>query len=174
MAHQHLNAKMSGYTSWREQVGYNPQLLLTDQRSEWRRLWDENEIERDMAERAAAIFAGFDIENEFIVFEGRPSSGKTRPILDDIVLVQADMSAAELHMLATMMHESRSIVLDLDPRGGEIPGVMEPSVFGRFAKRYYDGRPENPFDYQRHDPTKRQDTYRAMRRANKARGKRRG
>lgn len=82
--------------------------------------------------------------------------------------LHADFSAVEMHaLLATLRHETRGVILELDSMGGAIDGFAD--AVHLFAKSVAkcEPLPRHP-DYHRHDPTKRHGTRGSMRRQRKS------
>lgn len=74
------------------------------------------------------------------------------------IVTGTDYGAIEMHILATMHHESaRGIVLDLESRGGDIPGAFDiaallPAIRPKQPATKQNGRSAA---YLSHDPTKK-------------------
>lgn len=81
------------------------------------------------------------------------------------IVTGTDYGAIEMHILATMHHESsRGLVMELSPRGGELPGIADPFTLLRqsggqiaevLAKKSAVKQNGRSAAYLAHDPTKR-------------------
>lgn len=208
--------------------GYNPQLLLTDQRTLTDRVcdllhdgwrdeppiynWPAVDIDNEMIDfgsippgtpsapmvRYAVVGTGHmifhhvnemravvprwgesdtdplaDIEAFYERLTKTEGEGKTDQVLDRYVAVlHADFSEIEMRaLLAMVAHESRPVVLDLDPLGGMLPGMND--VLFNLSKEMAKSKvlPRRP-DYHRHDPTKHHGTHKHTKRYTKRRNRR--